>query len=174
MNKKLSIIIPVFNEEKTVKAVIEKVLAQKINNWQKEVIVVDDGSTDNTQKELKIFSDEIIIVRHNINLGKGSALKTGFLKCSGDAVIIQDADLEYSPSDWPAMIAELEKNPDVVKFKINPLYHYIAYGFKEGRDPHPLFNVSYYMDNNREFIKKCCRSYRIKKRNCEYFLKFRK
>jgi len=114
MNKKLSIIIPVFNEEKTIKEVVEKVLAQEINNLQKEIIVVDDGSTDKTLKELENFSDKILIVRHNKNLGKGMALRNGFLKSSGDAVIIQDADLEYNCNDWPMMLQELEKNKKLV------------------------------------------------------------
>jgi len=126
-NKKLSIIIPVFNEEKTVADAIEKVLLQKIGGWQKEIIVVNDGSTDNTQKELDNFSArasdilrrsrsgyyKISIVRHDRNLGKGAALRSGFKAFSGDAIIIQDADLEYSPADWPAMLEKLEQNNDV-------------------------------------------------------------
>lgn len=114
MNKKLSIIIPVFNEEKTIKDAIKRVLLQELNGWQKEIIVIDDGSTDNTQKELENFSDKIFVARHNKNLGKGAALRSGFAKCSGSAVIIQDADLEYSSADWPIMLEELEKNPDIV------------------------------------------------------------
>lgn len=113
MDKKLSIIIPVFNEEKTVKDAVGRVLAQEIKGWQKEIIVVNDGSTDNTQEELKKIFDEVSIVRHIKNLGKGAALRSGLSKSSGDAVIIQDADLEYSPADWPAMLEELEKNHDV-------------------------------------------------------------
>ena len=113
MNKKLSIIIPVFNEEKTIKDAIRKVLSQEIDGWQKEIIVVNDGSTDNTQKELENFLGLISIARHNKNLGKGTALRSGFAKCSGNAIIIQDADLEYSPSDWPAMLRKLEENPNI-------------------------------------------------------------
>ncbi len=111
--KTLSIIIPVFNEEKTIKKVLESVLNQNISGWDKEIIVVDDCSTDGTGEILKQFLDRIRIFQHSKNLGKGSALRTGFETATGEAIIIQDADLEYSPSDWLKMLAELEKNPDI-------------------------------------------------------------
>lgn len=108
--KTLSIIIPVFNEEKTIKKVLESVLKQDIGNWKKEIIVINDHSTDNTTQVLKSFLDKIKILQHGKNLGKGSALKTGFEAATGDAIIIQDADLEYDPNDWSKMIIELEKD----------------------------------------------------------------
>ncbi|MBU4350771.1 glycosyltransferase family 2 protein [Candidatus Parcubacteria bacterium] len=110
---KLSIIIPVFNEEKTIKKVLESVLKQDIGNWEKEIIVIDDHSNDDTAEILKQFLDRIKIFQHGKNLGKGSALRTGFGVATGEAIIIQDADLEYSPDDWPKMLAELEKSSDI-------------------------------------------------------------
>lgn len=113
MVKKLSIIIPVFNEEKTIKKVLESVLSQDIGGWEKEVIVIDDHSTDGTREILRQFLDRIRIFQHGKNLGKGAALRTGFKAAVGEMIIVQDADLEYNPNDWPKMIIELEKNPDI-------------------------------------------------------------
>ncbi len=113
MSRKISIIIPVFNEEKTIKAILEKVLAQKIGNWEKEIIVVNDGSSDGAESAIKEFSGNIIILKNERNLGKGAAVAKGLKVASGSCVIIQDADLEYSPADWPLMIEELEKNPSL-------------------------------------------------------------
>lgn len=113
MIKKLSIIIPVFNEEKTVEAVLEKVLLQETGDWEKEIIVVNDGSTDSTEEKISNFSKKIRILKQPNNLGKGAAMATGFKVFTGTAVIIQDADLEYSPSDWPLMLKELENNPEI-------------------------------------------------------------
>ncbi|MDP3093794.1 MAG: glycosyltransferase family 2 protein [bacterium] len=112
--KKLSVIIPVFNEEKTIVQVIEQVLAQETGEWQKEIVVVDDGSTDSTGEKLKAFSGRIKVFRHGKNLGKGAALQTGFTAATGEAVIIQDADLEYDPADWPKMLEEFERDEKLV------------------------------------------------------------
>jgi len=114
MIKKLSVIIPVFNEEKTIEAVLERVLSQKIGDWEKEIIVVDDGSTDDTEKKINNFAQKISILKNKNNLGKGAALIAGFKFSTGEAIIVQDADLEYSPTDWPMMLEALEDNPDVV------------------------------------------------------------
>lgn len=111
--KKLSVIIPVFNEEKTIVQAIERVLAQEIGDWQKEIIVVDDGSFDGTREILKPFFDKVRVFQHGKNLGKGTALRTGFAAATGQAIIVQDADLEYDPADWPKLLKELEENPGV-------------------------------------------------------------
>jgi len=115
---KLSIIIPVYNEEKTIEEVIRRVervnLGHKIT---KEIIVVNDGSTDRTPRILKRLSmgNRIRIFNHSRNLGKGAGVRTGIKMSAGDVIIIQDADLEYSPSDYPRLLEPiLKKEVEVV------------------------------------------------------------
>jgi glycosyltransferase involved in cell wall biosynthesis len=107
--KKLTVIIPVFNEAGTIGKVLDSVFAQKLPDWTMEVIVVDDGSTDNTQKVLSKWTVKCKVIRHNTNGGKGSAVTEAFKYVTGDIILIQDADLEYSPSDYPALLAPFEK-----------------------------------------------------------------
>ena len=102
---KLSIIIPCYNEEKTLKIIIDRVL--KYKELEKEIIIVDDCSTDNSKLIINQISNEFIEVKGiylEKNLGKGAALKKGLEEVSGDIVLIQDADLEYDPKDYPALI----------------------------------------------------------------------
>lgn len=106
MNK-LSIIIPIYNEEKTIRQVLQKISAVKLPmGIKKEVIVVDDGSTDATASEIRsaIGGRNFKIFRHTKNLGKGAAIRTGLNEATGDYVIIQDADLEYDPADYPKLL----------------------------------------------------------------------
>ncbi len=106
---KLSIVIPVFNEKETVIKVLEAIRAVPI---EKEVIVVDDGSTDGTRPLLHAWlrqHAEFKIIFHRKNRGKGSAVAEGFKAATGDAVIIQDADLEYDPHDYPKLLRAYEK-----------------------------------------------------------------
>ncbi|MCS7234078.1 MAG: glycosyltransferase family 2 protein [Synergistetes bacterium] len=113
---KLSIVIPVYNEKATIEEVIEKVKSVKIP-MEKEIIVVDDCSKDGTRDVLaKYFSDPSLkIIFHDVNRGKGAALRTGFKEVTGDFVIIQDADLEYNPEDYPKLLKPLiEGRADVV------------------------------------------------------------
>lgn len=98
---KISIIIPVFNEEQTIAEIIRQV--QAVKGLKKEIIVVDDCSTDGTIKVIKDIKD-ITVIRHEKNQGKGAAIRTGILRASGDFVMVQDADLEYDPQDIPSMI----------------------------------------------------------------------
>ncbi len=100
---KLSIIIPSYNEESTILDLIDIVKRQDIGKIIKEIIVVDDGSKDNTYNLLKTI-DGIKLVKHDKNFGKGRAIRTGLEKSTGDIILIQDADLELSPSDYPALI----------------------------------------------------------------------
>lgn len=98
---KLSIIIPVFNEEKTILQVLKRINDLKIKDIQKEIIVVNDGSTDSTKSKIKSFKffKNIKFINHSKNLGKGKAVRSGIKKATGDYIIIQDADLEYNPND---------------------------------------------------------------------------
>jgi len=109
INKKLSIIIPVLNEESTIKEIIEQVEHASVLDYQKEIIIVDDGSSDNTKNILKDIKAQynLIILEHQKNMGKGRALQTGFKVVTGNAVIIQDADLEYDPNNWAFLLKEL-------------------------------------------------------------------
>lgn len=112
-NVKLSIVIPVYNEADTVEELLRMVLDVDAN---KEVIVVDDGSTDRTSEILdRINHPELKVIHHEKNMGKGCALVTGFREVTGDIVIIQDADLEYLPENYPRLLAPiLEGKADVV------------------------------------------------------------
>jgi glycosyltransferase involved in cell wall biosynthesis len=95
---KLSVIIPVFNEENTILEVIKRLLNTRFPKVDREIIIVDDGSTDSTREKLKkVKSQEIKIIYHKKNQGKGAAVITGIDNSKGDYVIIQDADLEYHP-----------------------------------------------------------------------------
>ena len=99
----LSIIIPAYNEEKNIKTVIEKVNSVNLDSIKKEIIVVDDFSTDGTRESLKKIKN-IKVFYHKKNMGKGSAVRTGLKHATGDIIIIQDADLEYDPNDYPKLI----------------------------------------------------------------------
>jgi glycosyltransferase involved in cell wall biosynthesis len=112
---KLTVVIPCFNEVRTIKHVVEAVKQSPIEN--SEIIVVDDGSTDGTrellERELAVQVDQVIY--HPINRGKGAALRSGFAAATGDIVIVQDADLEYDPQEFPIMIGPiLNGKADVV------------------------------------------------------------
>jgi len=102
--KKLSVIIPAYNEEKTIAEIIRKVKNVTIGAIDKEIIVVDNGSRDKTPDILALI-EGIKVVTLNPNRRKGGAVKAGFKEATGDMIIIQDADLEYDPEDFPAMIA---------------------------------------------------------------------
>ena len=98
--KKISIIIPVYNEERTLRKLINAVEAVDLP-LKKEVILIDDGSTDGTAQILEELSKNgVKVLRHERNLGKGAALRTGFAHAEGDIILTQDADLEYDPSDY--------------------------------------------------------------------------
>jgi len=114
---KLSIIIPVFNEEKTIGTVIEKVYNLKIKGASKEIVVVDDGSTDTTAteiKKLKLKIKNFEFFRHKKNMGKGAAVKTAIENATGDYIIIQDADLEYDVNDIPRLFSNIKGKRDVI------------------------------------------------------------
>ncbi|MEK6847071.1 MAG: glycosyltransferase family 2 protein [Nanoarchaeota archaeon] len=133
MNK-ISIIIPVYNEEKTVEMVVNSVFAVKIPNYEKEIIIVNDASTDNTSrllKKLKIKHKKLIILNHKINSGKGSAILTASRAVTGKIVVIQDADLEYDPQDIPKLVKCYDAYPGSVVYGSRELkkndYSYVSY-----------------------------------------------
>jgi dolichol-phosphate mannosyltransferase len=97
----VSVIVPAYNEEDTIKEVIERLLALPINP---EIVVVNDGSTDRTGEYLATFGDKIKVITNLKASGKGNAIRKGLPACTGEAVIIQDADLEYRPEEIPALI----------------------------------------------------------------------
>ena len=136
-NISLSVIIPCFNEEKTIETVIQKVLDVGIKDI--ELIVVDDGSVDETSKKLTELSkqNKIIHITHQKNLGKGAAINSAIQRISKEIVIIQDADLEYNPNDYYGLLLPFfEANADVVygsrflggqKYsRIHFFWHYLA------------------------------------------------
>lgn len=115
--KTLYVIIPVFNEEKTIQKVLRKVAKQKIPEWRKEIIIVNDGSTDKTLREIEEFRFKglkLRVINHKTNLGKGSAVRSALKVIKNGAVIIQDADLEYDPGEWGKMIKVFESGTLVV------------------------------------------------------------
>jgi glycosyltransferase involved in cell wall biosynthesis len=110
--KKLSVIIPAYNEAQTVARVIDRVLVVKLEGFEREIIVVNDGSTDGTDEVLEQFahggSDQVTVVHHEQNRGKGAAIRTALEHVEGDLVITQDADLEYDPEEFPKLLALFE------------------------------------------------------------------
>ncbi|HEY4504760.1 MAG TPA: glycosyltransferase family 2 protein, partial [Candidatus Paceibacterota bacterium] len=118
--KKLSIIVPVYNEQATVLILLERLSVLTLpNNIRKEIIMVDDGSTDGTAQflgnlgvrplSLSDGSDPLILLKHKNNMGKGMAIRTGLEKANGDYVVIQDADLEYDPTDLAKMVLKVRE-----------------------------------------------------------------
>lgn len=114
--KRLSIIVPVYNEEPTIRRLLSRILKVKVPRLITEIVIVDDGSTDKTGLLLsRIKNKRVIMVHHKTNCGKGAAIRTGLSIAKGDYLVIQDADLEYNPCEIPSLIAPLIDNyADVV------------------------------------------------------------
>lgn len=122
--KILSVIIPCYNELATIGPLLERVSKVMLpEDWNMEVIIVDDGSEDGTRKILEKYKDDFKIIFHPQNKGKGTAVKTGLEKASGDYIIIQDADLEYNPSEIPSLIKVLGKESSNIIYGSRNLYH---------------------------------------------------
>ena len=102
---KLSVIVPVFDERNTVVEIVRRMRAVELP-VELEIVIVDDGSSDGTRDVLRQLADSTVrVVMHDRNQGKGAAIRTGLGKVTGDLVLIQDADLEYDPEDWPKLLA---------------------------------------------------------------------
>jgi len=134
---RLSIVMPVYNEARTILDVIARVRAVPV---EKELIIVDDFSTDGTREKLSALASEpgIRLIFHERNQGKGAAVRTGIKHCTADIIIIQDADLEYFPEEYPELIEPIEKGwADVVygsrflgrKHRVLYFHHYLGNRF---------------------------------------------
>jgi glycosyltransferase involved in cell wall biosynthesis len=104
--RKLSIVVPVYNERNTLVEILRRMrMVELPDGVEREIVVVDDGSSDGTRDVLKQLSDSTVrVVLHAENRGKGAAVRTGVENATGDYVLIQDADLEYDPDDWPKLL----------------------------------------------------------------------
>ena len=133
--KKISIIVPCYNEKSTVAGVVERVREASFGGLEKEIIVIDDGSTDGTAETIAKISG-ITVITHPKNLGKGAAVISGFKLASGDVSVIQDADLEYDPEDMEDLLAPIVAGDADVVFgsrfmgdkprRVLNFHHYIA------------------------------------------------
>jgi|TARA_Y100000031_G_C8236997_1_gene393763 glycosyltransferase involved in cell wall biosynthesis len=135
--KKLSIIIPVYNEQETIKKILGLIEQVDLGEIEKEIIIVDDYSTDGTRETIKEFEGKYKIIYQSENMGKGTALRSGFAQVTGDIIIIQDADLEYDPREYIRVIKPiLDGRADVV------------YGSRfVGSEPHRVLFFWHYQAN---------------------------
>jgi len=132
----ISVVIPVYNEVSTIREIVVRVQAVDLN---KEIIIVDDGSTDGTREllqEIPLSHENVRVLYHDRNQGKGAALRTGFEAATGDIVIIQDADLEYDPREYPVLLEPiLDGRADIV------------YGSRFLGGPHRVLFFWHYLGN---------------------------
>jgi len=104
----LSIVVPCYNELKTIQQLLNRLLVVDVSPWKKEIIVVDDCSVDGTREILKEFESRVTVVYQEKNGGKGTAVARGLAQATGDYVLIQDADLEYDPEEIPLLLAAID------------------------------------------------------------------
>src|SRR5262249_7376508 len=105
--RKLSVVVPVFNERNTLVEIVRRMRNVELpDSVEREIIIIDDGSDDGTRDVLRQLGDSTVrVLMHEANAGKGAAVRTGFSHATGDYVLVQDADLEYDPEDWPRLLA---------------------------------------------------------------------
>lgn len=113
---KFSIIIPVYNEEKTIEPILQKVMSVNLPHIDKEIIIVDDASTDQTSQILKKYSANVKYLKNDTNKGKGFSIRRAIAQSTGDIIIIQDADLEYDPEDYLKLLDPIFKGKANVVF----------------------------------------------------------
>lgn len=101
---KLSIVIPVYNEKKTIREIVRRIEKVKLGSIKKEIILVDDCSTDGSREIMRLMKGDYVKLYHKKNSGKGAALKTGINAATGNFIIFQDADLEYEPNDYKKLL----------------------------------------------------------------------
>lgn len=159
---KLSIIIPCYNENNTIRTLIQAVKASPVND--REIIIVDDGSKDGTRDTLQQLKDaEVKIIFHEQNQGKGAALRTGFAAATGDICIVQDADLEYDPQEFPIVIQPiLDGKADVVfgsRFQSGRPHRVVYFWHRVGNGFLTLMS-NFFTDLNLSDMETCYKAFR--------------
>jgi glycosyltransferase involved in cell wall biosynthesis len=126
--RKFSIIIPIYNEEKTLRELLKRVFDVKFPGWEVEVVCVNDASKDKSAQILEENKNRLKIVTHEVNKGKGTSVSDGLSVATGDYLLIQDADLEYNPKEIPALLAQV-KNDKMIVYGSRNLHHEKRKGF---------------------------------------------
>lgn len=159
---KLSIIIPCYNESATILSLIDAVKQSPVAN--KEIIIVDDGSRDGTRDILSTLKDpDVRVIFHKMNQGKGAALRTGFQEASGDICIVQDADLEYDPQEFPIVIQPIvDGKADVVfgsRFQSGRPHRVVYFWHRVGNGVLTLMS-NFFTDLNLSDMETCYKAFR--------------
>ncbi|MDI6591893.1 MAG: glycosyltransferase family 2 protein [Patescibacteria group bacterium] len=130
---KLSIIVPVYNEKITILEILRRIGNVNLEGIEKEIVIVDDGSTDGTREILKNLENKYTIIYHQKNRGKGAAIRSGVLHASGNIILIQDADLELDPKDYPRLLSPILEGKAKItygsRFQPNNPYFYLTHYF---------------------------------------------
>ena len=139
---KVSIIIPVYNEEKTIAQILRRVFSAALpSNMTREVIVVNDASTDSTLKKIKNLKLKLRLITHSVNRGKGAAVISGLAKSSGDIILIQDADLEYNPKYYVSFLRPFTVSNAQVVYG-SRLVNYPLQLFGQNKTPMPIHLIA--------------------------------